>query len=224
MSLSMTTIMNILHLRYAFLIFSLLCISKHRSLIVFIACNQPSTSIQPSSSANPSMSNHPSFLPSSSLQPSTSSVPSSQPSLSSQPSMSPQPSNKPSSCDGELKILLRTDRHPEDTSYEIKSMDTVVYSNTMFQLPNSWYSQDVCLSLGETYIFTIYDSFDDGICCTTGRGTFTLLIDDAVIFDFSYGENGNNFTEIFSVPFSLDATAAPSSQVRAKDGATRVQN
>ncbi len=130
--------------------------------------------------------------------------------------MSSQPSTKPSSCDGELEILLRTDNHPEDTSYEIKAMDTVVYSSgTIFTSRNSWYKQDVCLSMGEIFTFTIYDSFEDGICCTTGRGTFMLRIDDEIIFDYNYGDYGDNFTDVFSVPFSLDTTSAPSSQVRA---------
>jgi hypothetical protein len=64
-----------------------------------------------------------------------------------------------------------TDFNPEETSWDIKDADgVVVASRDSFELALYLYEDYVCLAETETcsgtdYIFTIYDSAGDGLCC-----------------------------------------------------------
>jgi len=72
-----------------------------------------------------------------------------------------------------LTLDITFDDYSEETSWDVKdSNDTIVYSNN-YVAGIGQTSELVCLPSGN-YIFTIYDVYDDGICCTYGDGSYTL--------------------------------------------------
>jgi hypothetical protein len=77
-----------------------------------------------------------------------------------------------------------TDYAPEQTSWDIKDADgVVVASRYSFQDIYEFYEETVCLAETETcsgtdYIFTIYDSAGNGICCSwTGLGYYKVIVE-----------------------------------------------
>lgn len=80
-----------------------------------------------------------------------------------------------------FNIKLTTDAFGEETSYYIYKKDnTPVVSHSSFE-SNSTYDQYECLDPNECYHFTIFDSFDDGICCNSGEGNYTISLNGRVI-------------------------------------------
>lgn len=80
-----------------------------------------------------------------------------------------------------FNIKLTTDAFGEETSYYIyKKDDTSVVSQTSFE-SNSTYDQDECLDPNECFYFMIVDEFDDGICCDSGLGNYTISLNGKMI-------------------------------------------
>lgn len=75
-----------------------------------------------------------------------------------------------------VDVAVFTDGFPEETSWNIMSMeDSVVFAESSILLgPNSLHHEIVYLPAGP-YIFTMYDVFGDGICCSYGEGWFSLF-------------------------------------------------
>jgi hypothetical protein len=77
-------------------------------------------------------------------------------------------------------IEILTDGWPTETSWDLVHVDadTVVGSITAGELTstNTLYTWDFELASGG-YIFTIYDTFGDGICCGYGEGYYSLILD-----------------------------------------------
>merc|ERR1712003_587196 len=62
------------------------------------------------------------------------------------------------------------------------------------------------LTCGPTYLFTMKDTYGDGMCCSEGEGYYTLTVEGSVI------ENGGEFSTDESTEFSggcLQSTVAP---------------
>merc|ERR1719203_180875 len=83
---------------------------------------------------------------------------------------------------------LTTDRNGAETSAALVGNDRRSY---FIAAPGSYqssksYEDQVCLEDGE-YYFTIFDNFGDGICCKSGSGAYTLLLDGKVV------KEGGNF-------------------------------
>ena len=84
-------------------------------------------------------------------------------------------------------LTLITDNYGSETSWNItNSSGTEVISGNGYS-SNQTYSEDICLD-DDTYSFTILDSYGDGICCSTGNGSYSLSIDATVV------ASGANFT------------------------------
>eukprot|EP00551_Chaetoceros_affinis_P006398 CAMPEP_0203682980 /NCGR_PEP_ID=MMETSP0090-20130426/47282_1 /ASSEMBLY_ACC=CAM_ASM_001088 /TAXON_ID=426623 /ORGANISM="Chaetoceros affinis, Strain CCMP159" /LENGTH=485 /DNA_ID=CAMNT_0050552101 /DNA_START=27 /DNA_END=1484 /DNA_ORIENTATION=+ len=97
--------------------------------------------------------------------------------------------HQPTICKMEYKLALLTDIYGAETSWEIVSFQTGElvasshaggYSNSVSILESG------CLPLN-CYMFTIKDSFGDGLCCDHGDGSYFLFVNDNLIV------NGGNF-------------------------------
>jgi hypothetical protein len=74
-----------------------------------------------------------------------------------------------------VDIIINHDKYPEDTSWTISQI--IPSNNIIEQSPPgdaANQSRTVCLGRG-LYNFTIYDVYEDGICCDWGIGNYTLV-------------------------------------------------
>lgn len=104
---------------------------------------------------------------------------------------------------GWVDVAVFTDQYAGETSWDIKTMDsTIVASRDVFSA-NSLHHNIVYLPSGP-YIFTVYDSFGDGICCGFGEGWYSLTnLCGLDIYDPVFGGGEVSF------PFYLDPCEAP---------------
>jgi hypothetical protein len=131
-----------------------------------------------------------SAVPTVSPAPSMSSAPSNAPSASSAPSSSPS-----DFCPTGLKanVQILTDNWPGETSWEIKDADdNIVESRDSFSSQNTLYEDRVCLAETETcsgtdYVFTVFDSYGDGMCCAYGNGGYRVTVEGETLAE------GNSF-------------------------------
>lgn len=80
-----------------------------------------------------------------------------------------------------INIKLATDAFGEETTYYIYNKDNEpVASQTSFE-SNTTYDLYECLDPTECYYFIIVDDFDDGICCDSGEGNYTVSLNGRVI-------------------------------------------
>ena len=100
----------------------------------------------------------------------------------------------------QVHLELQTDEWPEETSWEFRRADgTVLYSFGPYQEGSDAfttfnYSFDVADN--ECYIFEIFDSWGDGMCCFNGGvGSYSLTIDDNTLIasggEFVFSELSN---------------------------------
>ena len=105
-----------------------------------------------------------------------------------------------------VRLELNTDIYGHETTWDLKDPhDRILFSGGPYDA-SLQYVIDFCL-LPETYTFTIYDAFNDGICCNHGIGTYTithLATGDQI---HTGGTFGDTETVAFTVsdPNSVDA-------------------
>ena len=98
-----------------------------------------------------------------------------------------------------VDLELRTDQYGSETSWELKTTDgTVLYENANTLSPNTTYNHTFNLADDECYVFNVYDSYGDGMCCNYGQGYFRLKVDGQNII------TGGQFTNVSSKPFRTD--------------------
>ena len=125
-----------------------------------------------------------SFVPTESPAPSSSSAPSNTPSVSLAPSSTPT-----EFCTEGIiaNIQVLTDGWPFETSWDVRdASNNIVASRNSFSSGDTLYEDEVCLTETETcegtdYVFTIKDSWGDGICCGQGQGSYEVKIDGEVL-------------------------------------------
>ena len=78
-----------------------------------------------------------------------------------------------------VTIILQFDDYPAETGWSIKNKES---DNILVEVPASTYGvaqaltpETVFLPVGETYVFEIYDTFGDGLCCTT-PGNYVVIL------------------------------------------------
>jgi len=77
-------------------------------------------------------------------------------------------------CDGNISLTLITDNYGSETSWTLKnSAGTTIESGSGYG-KNTTYNINWNLAK-DTYTFTINDSYGDGICCSYGNGSYTLI-------------------------------------------------
>jgi hypothetical protein len=151
----------------------------------------PSTTPSVTSSATPSItsSNVPSISPSTG------------PTLS--PIVSPTiPATKthaPTICEMNFSLALNTDNYGEEISWEIAYHETREVVASSSSNDGSYPSSTSIIENGcipfNCYIFTIRDSFGDGLCCGQGNGSYWLYVNDRYVG--SGGDFGTKDTVLF---------------------------
>jgi len=115
-------------------------------------------------------------------------------------------------------VIIKTDIYPEETSFKVVNQNGIEfmsgdsYTTKLYEYPAS-----SCLPNSNIYQFTIYDTADDGLCCTHGAGGYNLFVNGVIIK--SGGVFTNSETAKFpsnapvSVPTNLSLTAHTTSPV-----------
>lgn len=90
---------------------------------------------------------------------------------------------------GEVEVIveINPDSYPNETSWDLLSgTDTIAQG-----LANS---DTICVPAGDCLMFTIHDSYGDGICCAYGTGSYTVYVDgvpEATGGTFGYSESSS---------------------------------
>ena len=111
-----------------------------------------------------------------------------------------------------FQLNLLTDKFGDETSLKLEKMEGTSW-NQIFHGPKdgsafqaySEYSYFDCLPRGFKYKLTIIDSYQDGICCSEGEGTYSYLINGALQFD---SDRQQTFTDEAVHIFSIGGTVA----------------
>jgi len=140
------------------------------------------------------------------------------------PTFAPIPTEIPTSsnetCDDgylPVRVELTTDRHPDETRWHVeeKHNDTSQPTQLVSGGPYTSYtdahqtflSEEVCVKNTSCLSFVIIDTGEDGLCCKSGRGGYSVWYDDSVV---AYGEAWKGFSH--DVPFgSCDPSTTDSS-------------
>jgi len=125
--------------------------------------------------------------------------------------VSPVPTAAPATCTGdELIVNLTIDEYPGETKWMVtnKATGNVVMSNPALCIYETFQTTH-CLS-ENCYIFEITDKFADGICCDSGSGSFSVILDGIEIL------SGSDFGSSASVDFCVEGpTLAPTTTTSA---------
>jgi len=78
-----------------------------------------------------------------------------------------------------FEVDITFDSYPDETSWTVTdSNSNLVFSGGPYT--GQSISEESCLDKQDCYTFTIFDSFDDGICCTFGNGSYSYSVDKIV--------------------------------------------
>ncbi len=110
------------------------------------------------------------------------------------------PTTPTEKCSNTMATLtLVTDSYASETSWVLKnSASDVVFSGSGYT-NDTTNTKAMCLVDGD-YIFEISDSYGDGICCTSGNGSFSVIANNEALF------SGGQFQKIKSVSFKIGDT------------------
>jgi subtilisin family serine protease len=131
--------------------------------------------------------------------------------VDSPPPPPPPACSDPASCeDVTLTILL--DNYPSETSWNITRAGNIVASGGGYSGAGSTVNVTVALDAAD-YIFTIFDSYGDGICCAYGSGWYELRNSSGAVL-----AAGGAFTTQESTPFTISGGGPPPSETVCDDG------
>ena len=120
----------------------------------------------------------------------------------------PAPPTPDPPCDGiSTTLSLTFDNYPQETSWTLTGQSLSRSGNGDGQSPGSSVEETFCLADG-AYVFTINDTYGDGICCAYGQGGYTILSADGSV-NISGGEFSAIQTESFTIGTTVPPTAAP---------------
>eukprot|EP00965_Chrysotila_dentata_P190984 6174240-Pleurochrysis_carterae.AAC.3 len=104
-----------------------------------------------------------------------------------------------------LTISVQTDRYPMETTFELRrESGDLITSGGPYVEQESEYVADVTVRDG-TYVFTVFDSSADGLCCLYGFGRWRLLLAGTEIASGAASDETST-----SVTFSLPLLSPPS--------------
>eukprot|EP00584_Thalassiosira_punctigera_P007169 CAMPEP_0172534552 /NCGR_PEP_ID=MMETSP1067-20121228/6870_1 /TAXON_ID=265564 ORGANISM="Thalassiosira punctigera, Strain Tpunct2005C2" /NCGR_SAMPLE_ID=MMETSP1067 /ASSEMBLY_ACC=CAM_ASM_000444 /LENGTH=513 /DNA_ID=CAMNT_0013319359 /DNA_START=47 /DNA_END=1588 /DNA_ORIENTATION=+ len=109
-------------------------------------------------------------------------APSSSPRPSDSPTKSPAPTEDPCPGKNTVKVDVKTDYYPDETSWSLIDECTGLLLESMPSVKIPQYDTDVTeynhrFCLDDTqWTFTIEDSQDDGICCDYGEGSYSVQV------------------------------------------------
>lgn len=97
----------------------------------------------------------------------------------------------------DLTVTLLTDNYPEETTWSVTNANgETVASGGPYSTPGTEIVEQVCIDAG-CYVFTINDSFGDGMCCSWGVGSYAVSSNGNVL------ASGASFTDSESTSFCL---------------------
>lgn len=95
-------------------------------------------------------------------------------------------------------LSLTTDNYGAETSWQITDSQSIVVESGTGYASNTTYNQDLCLGDGN-YVFTINDTYGDGICCQYGSGNYSLSFAGQTV------ASGGTFASSEATAFSIGA-------------------
>lgn len=106
-------------------------------------------------------------------------------------------------------VSVVTDAYPEETYWTVQNDLTgeIVASRTEFSYfdPSTNYNDWVCLDRdGASYTFSFFDSFQDGLCCKNGFGSYSAFLDGIEVFRGGEFVGMRTVQHSFSVPNSIN--------------------
>ena len=125
--------------------------------------------------------------------------------LSSKITAQPQANFDSNTCnDSDVILNIMTDSFANETSWLLLSESGKSLFKGGAYADNSEVTKTMCLPEG-TYSFTIYDSYGDGICCSSGNGGYSFAVNKKPIF------SGGNFGYSASHSFYVDSPVSDNS-------------
>ncbi|MBH0018725.1 endonuclease [Pseudoalteromonas sp. NGC95] len=101
------------------------------------------------------------------------------------------------SCtDNSLTLTLNTDNYGSETSWAVNNNQGSAVANGSGYASNTQYDEQICLTDG-TYTLVISDSYGDGMCCSTGNGSYALKQGSTTL------ASGASFSNTDSTAFTL---------------------
>ena len=101
-----------------------------------------------------------------------------------------------SCADNSLTLTLNTDNYGSETSWSVNNNQGSTIANGSGYASNTQYEEQICLVDG-SYTLVISDSYGDGMCCSTGNGSYALTQAQTTLI------NGGSFTNTDSTAFEL---------------------
>lgn len=129
-------------------------------------------------------------------------------------------------ADSYVTLVLNLDDYGSETTWQfVQDGGGVIASGGPYNdFENIQIEEEICVASGECYTFTIFDSFEDGICCYTGTqnpnyedGSYSIGDEDGIsiytgsefgaqeVVNFCVPANSNNCTTLFD-PFDSNAS------------------
>ncbi|NRD20006.1 T9SS type A sorting domain-containing protein [Winogradskyella eckloniae] len=94
---------------------------------------------------------------------------------------------------------ITTDNYGDETTWSIEnSSGTIIDNGPLFSYSNNTTYQEIITlpATNECYTFTIFDAYDDGICCSFGSGSYSLTDENGIVI-----VSGGDFTTEESITF-----------------------
>merc|ERR1711933_37747 len=104
-----------------------------------------------------------------------------------------------SSSDIDVLVRITTDNYPEETSYKVTSQTGAVFmEGGGYTEKLTTFTDSKSLKAGNDYTFTIFDDYNDGMCCRYGNGSYEVSVNGEVI------KTGGEFGASESTPLNYD--------------------
>jgi hypothetical protein len=88
-----------------------------------------------------------------------------------------------------VTFTLNTDNWPEETTWVLEDTEgNELFTGGPYEKGGATYVETFCMAPDNCYVFTLLDSFGDGICCGEGSGSFSLTDSEGGVLFASDGE------------------------------------
>lgn len=106
----------------------------------------------------------------------------------------------------EVIVVIVPDSYPGEISWNVKDVGGTTLMSGFFT------GDTICVPIGTCLIFTINDSFGDGICCAYGNGSYTVKLDGVTV------GTGGNYTTQDQLTFNCPPGSTCSSALPVTEG------
>jgi endonuclease I len=115
---------------------------------------------------------------------------------------------------------ITTDNYGSETSWSIVNSSSSTLNSGSGYSSSTSYSENVCLDDGD-YVFTIDDSYGDGICCSYGSGSYNLVVaGNNVASGGNFGTSESTSFTIGTVPGGSGGTSNLSDYYKSAENLT----